>query len=319
MKKSKSKKIFFVVVFLFLLFSLSAWATGANIFFSVVLDRESLIERARTGRLLSGASAQSVGEITDENSWFQKNKKDVFIKSNDELWLHGCFFESPKSDGKFMLVFHGYSGQAYQMRGYVKDLFDMGYSVLAPDARAHGKSEGAVRGMGWLERKDALLWLDWLVQKDENCQIGLFGVSMGAATVMMTCGEELPKNVVAAVEDCGYSSVWDEFRYQIKNYHLPSFPLLYLASLITEHRAGYGFKEASCTEQLKKATLPMLFIHGTADAFVPFDMLENVYSAKENGYKEKLEVQGAGHALSSSKDRELYQKTVRSFLQKQFK
>lgn len=315
----KSKKIFFVVVFLFLLFSLSAWATGANIFFSVVLDRESLIERARTGRLLSGASAQSVAEITDETGWFQKNKEDVFIKSNDELWLHGCFFENPKSDGKFMLVFHGYSGQAYQMRGYVKDLFDMGYSVLAPDARAHGKSDGAIRGMGWLERKDALLWLDWLIQKDEDCQIGLFGVSMGAATVMMTCGEELPKNVVAAVEDCGYSSVWDEFRYQLKNYHLPAFPLLYLASLITEHRAGYGFKEASCTEQLKKAALPMLFIHGTADTFVPFDMLEKVYSAKENGYKEKLEVQGAGHALSSSKDRELYQKTVRNFLQKQFK
>lgn len=319
MKNSKSKKIFFVVVFLFLLFSLAAWATGANIFFSVVLDRESLFEKARTGRLFSGAPAQSVFEATDENSWFQKNKEDLFLKSDDDLWLHGCFFENPKADGKFILVFHGYSGRAYQMRGYVKELFDMGYSVLAPDARAHGKSEGSIRGMGWLERKDALVWIDFLINRDSDCRIGLFGVSMGGATVMTTCGEELPKNVVAAVEDCGYSSVWDEFAYRLKDYHLPAFPLLNLSSLITKHRAGYGFKEASCIEQLKKATLPMLFIHGTEDDFVPFDMLEKVYSAKENGYKEKLVVQGAGHALSFSKDRKLYTKTVELFFQNGFK
>ena len=119
------------------------------------------------------------------------------------------------------------------------------------------------------------------------------------------------------VEDCGYSSVWDEFAGQLDElFHLPTFPVLDAASLVTQVRAGFGFKEASAVEQLKKASLPVLFIHGEDDTFVPYSMLDVVYRACASPDKEKLSIPGAAHGEASSKDPELYWSTVEVFLNK---
>ena len=173
--------------------------------------------------------------------------------------------------------------------------------------------------MGWHERHDIVDWINTLVEQDPEAQILLFGVSMGGATVMMVSGEELPGNVKCIIEDCGYTSVWDEFKLQLKEvFGLPSFPLLNAASLVCQIRAGYSFEEASSVEQLKKATLPMLFIHGEEDDFVPYSMLQPVYDACASQEKELLSVPGAGHAESASTDPELYWGTVTAFLEKHF-
>ena len=96
--------------------------------------------------------------------------------------------------------------------------------------------------MGWHDRKDVLMWVDKIIEMDPDSDIVLYGVSMGGATVMMTSGEDLPDNVKCIVEDCGYTSAWDEFEYQLKElFGLPSFPLLNTANNITMLRAGYGF------------------------------------------------------------------------------
>ena len=146
----------------------------------------------------------------------------------------------------------------------------------------------------------------------------LFGVSMGGARVMMTAGEaDLSPSVKCVIEDCGYTSVWDEFAGQLQEmFGLPTFPVLDAASLVTQIRAGYGFKEASAVEQLKKNVRPMLFIHGEEDTFVPYSMLDVVYSACAGPDKERLSVPGAGHGEASWKDPELYWSTVGAFLDK---
>ena len=129
-----------------------------------------------------------------------------------------------------------------------------------------------------------------LTENGQQEQITLYGVSMGAATVMMTSGEKLPDNVKAIVEDCGYSTVNQELQYQLKElFNLPSFPLVNVTSGITKLRAGYFFGEASAVKQLQKNHLPMLFIHGENDTFVPFSMLDEVYNATQ-GPKEKYVV-----------------------------
>lgn len=319
--KTVFKKAVIGVLVLALVFCVAA----ANLLFSFALDRDSalgmekmLMKQVTKGTSASSGSSQDYSGFAgteQDKSWFGRTAKDVYVTSDDGLRLHGYLAENEKAEGKYVLVFHGYSSEASHMKAFMKRFYKMGYSVLAPDARAHGTSEGRIRGMGWLERKDALKWIDLLIQRDENCKIALFGVSMGGATVMMTSGEEaLPKQVFACVEDCGYTSAWDEFSFQLKSmFRLPSFPILNLSSLVTKIRGGYGFKEASALSQVKKCRVPMLFIHGREDSFVPFSMLDELYNAAECS-KRKLVVEGAGHAKSSSVDPDTYWGTVEGFL-----
>ena len=124
-----------------------------------------------------------------------------------------------------------------------------------------------------------------------------------------------PEQVKAVVEDCGYTSVWDIFKDELHYlFHLPSFPLLNIASKISSLRAGYSFTEASSLEQIKKAKVPVLFIHGSEDNFVHTDMVYQVYDACPSP-KQLLVVEGAGHGNSYSHDPELYFDTVFSFLE----
>ena len=132
---------------------------------------------------------------------------------------------------------------------------------------------------------------------------------------MMASGEDLPSNVKAIIEDCGYSSVWDEFSYQLQAiFHLPSFPIMQFSSVVTKLKAGYTLGEASALDQVAKSKTPMLFIHGDNDTFVPSTMLNNVYEAA-NGPKQKLLVEGAGHGEAESVAGELYWETIQHFLE----
>lgn len=260
-------------------------------------------------------------EESSAQSWFAnpENRKEWQQTSADGLKLSAIYLPATDSR-KTAIVAHGYMGNAETMANYAKMFHDLGYNVLVPDARGHGKSEGDYIGFGWHERKDYVKWIDQVLETNgQSEEIVLYGISMGAATVMMTSGEPLPTNVKAIIEDCGYSSVNEELAYQLNElFSLPPFPLIQVTSLMTKIRAGYFFGEADAIKQLEKNQLPMLFIHGDADTFVPYEMLDKVYQAT-NGPKEKYIVPGAEHAKAYSIDPENYQKTVSSFLEKYVK
>ncbi|MGL9893204.1 MULTISPECIES: alpha/beta hydrolase [Enterococcus] len=260
-------------------------------------------------------------EESSAHSWFAnpENRKEWQQTSADGLKLSAIYLPATDSH-KTAIVAHGYMGNAETMANYAKMFHDLGYNVLVPDARGHGKSEGDYIGFGWHERKDYVKWIDQVLETNgQSEEIVLYGISMGAATVMMTSGEPLPTNVKAIIEDCGYSSVNEELAYQLNElFSLPPFPLIQVTSLMTKIRAGYFFGEADAIKQLEKNQLPMLFIHGDADTFVPYEMLDKVYQAT-NGPKEKYIVPGAEHAKAYSIDPENYQKTVSSFLEKYVK
>ncbi len=250
----------------------------------------------------------------NDGTWLSDNAEDVWIDSADGLRLHGYMARTEGS--RYAIVVHGYTGRATDMTSRGERFFEHGFSVLMPDLRGHGQSEGDYIGMGWPDRLDVLRWIDRIIQDDPDAEILLYGVSMGAATVMMTSGEAMPGNVKAVIEDCGYTSVWDEFSTQLKEqFGLPAFPVLYIASLTAKVRAGYWLGEASAVEQVEKSVTPTLFIHGDADTFVPFWMLEPLYEAAACE-KEKLVIPGAGHGGAASADPELYWGMVDTFIDK---
>lgn len=313
MKRRVGKIIILVVVALIVLLCIGiVWA--GNYLYEFALT-------PNTGDAVADDSGKNDFPVTEEmkaaKSWFVEDGEDRYLTSYDGLKLHARFIPQEEDRHLYAVVCHGYGSEPAGMASYAIHFYNMGFHILAPAARGHEESEGDYIGMGWHERRDVMDWVNTIIEEDSQAQIVLYGVSMGGATVMMMSGEELPDNVKCIVEDCGYSSVWDEFAVQLKEqFHLPTFPILNVSSLICKIRAGYSFTEASAVEQLKHATLPMLFIHGEEDSFVPYSMLDVVYDACASADKEKLSIPGASHGRASFEDPETYWNTVAAFTEK---
>ena len=252
--------------------------------------------------------------LNDAQKWLEEksNYSDKYIESYDKLQLHS--YVVSQNSNKWAIVVHGYGGSGKLMSDKSKYFYDMGYNVLIPDLRGHGKSEGDYIGMGWKDRLDIISWINFIIKENPNAEIVLHGTSMGAATVLMTSGENLPSNVKAIVADCAYTSAWDEFSYQLETYlKVPSSYILNVTNMVTKLKAGYSLKEASALECVKKATVPILFIHGDKDKFVPYSMMDKLYDATSSP-KEKLTIDGGEHANSDLVSPFLYWLTLEDFL-----
>lgn len=254
-------------------------------------------------------------EETEKNiKWLEENTEETQIISKDGLKLVGYERKISPQTKNWVIAVHGYTGRGSDMVQYIKQFEKLGFNSLIIDLRSHGKSEGKYIGMGWLDHYDLELWIEKIIQENKNCKIILYGISMGAATVTMATGDTLPGNVKLCIADCGYSSVWDEFKVHLKKlFHIPAFPILHIANIMSKLIVGYSFKEASSIEQVKKSKIPTLFIHGCQDKFVPYEMLDKIYN-NAGCKKEKLEIEGAKHAESSNIDAEKYWKSIRKFV-----
>lgn len=291
---------------------------AANKIFDVAVNAGKTKEKV----LKTNANKQDAPEEQDEKARARQwlGAQDFVMheqRAFDGLRLVARELRAEQQTDLWVVCIHGFSGSGLNLGVAAKHWHDRGYHVLLPDLRGSGDSEGEYYGMGWLDRLDIIQWIKGVIlKKDPGARIVLHGVSMGAATVMMTTGEQLPTNVRAAIEDCGYTSVWAEFTIQLKKvFHLPQFPIMHIANGMAKRRAGYSFKEASSVAQVKKSKTPTLFIHGDADTFVPFFMLDEVYGAAACE-KEKLVVHGAQHGESVTLEPALYWGTAEAFIEK---
>jgi fermentation-respiration switch protein FrsA (DUF1100 family) len=268
---------------------------------------------------ISGETIKKTNPVYPLREKFLAAKKETWeITTPDKLKLVAWYVPAEKQTNKTVVIAHGFAGNKEKMAEYAQVFRDLGYNVLVPDDRAHGKSEGKYIGFGWLDRKDYAQWINKVVAQNKNSEILMFGLSMGGATTMMTSGEKLPNNVKAFIEDCGYDTVWNEITYQAKDmYHLPAFPFVYEVSALSSALAGYNYFEASSVDQLAKNKKPMLFIHGDKDDFVPTEMVYKNYKAT-NGPKEMLIVKGAKHAKSLETNSKQYIAKVKEFCDKYF-
>lgn len=251
-----------------------------------------------------------------------------------EVWMTGAagenlralYVEAAQPTDRTAVIVHGYTDNAIRMMmiGYLYS-HDLGFNILLPDLHGHGLSEGSEIRMGWLDRLDVL---QWMLYADElfgrpnggSTRMVVHGISMGAATTMMVSGDvnqegNLMPFVKCFVEDCGYTSVWDEFQGELKGqFGLPAFPLLHVASLLCKLEYGWSFREASALQQVARCQLPMLFIHGESDTFVPTAMVYPLYEAKPDP-KALWIAPGSAHALSYHDHPEEYTARVKAFVE----
>lgn len=239
--------------------------------------------------------------------------------ADDSTRLHAIIVNAPQPTPRTAVLVPGYTDCAIDMlhAGFIYHHL-LGMNLLIPDLHANGKSGGEAMQMGWKDRNDVLRWTaiaDSLFKDvTGHARILLHGQSMGAATTMNVAGEE--SSVKCFVEDCGYSSVWDEFSYEIgEEFGLPVFPLLYSASALCKLKYGWSFGEASPLRQVAKCRKPMLFIHGGADTFVPTRMVFPLYAAKP-APKYLVVFHGSRHARSYQDHRHEYERRIKAFADK---
>lgn len=275
-------------------------------------------KRERTQKMAGTDWDAYIPGIRASKEWLaQKEQEDVYITSEDGLRLHGTFFPCDGSV-KAVICFHGYTSEGLNdFSSIAKFYMEQGFNLMVVDERAHGKSEGTYIGFGCLDRLDGAIWTEYVVNRlGEDCLIMLHGISMGGATVLMSTGLKLPSQVKAVVSDCAFTSAWEVFSHVLKTmYHIPAFPMMQIANRMAKQEAGYGLDQCNAREEVKKARVPILFIHGDADTFVPCSMVYELYEACETP-KELLVIKGASHAEAYYKEPDSYEHAVSRLIER---
>lgn len=248
-------------------------------------------------------------------AWLKaQNMETVYIQSHDGLRLAGHYLNIGAD--QTIILFHGYRSRAFRDFSCVGEYYkSLGYNLLFVDQRAHGESEGKYITFGVRERLDCVRWAEY-IDRRVGGEIILDGLSMGATTVLMAAGEKLPESVKAIIADCGFTSP-GEIMLKVMEVDLKvrCRPLFHLVALMVRLRAGFAIDEYSTVEAMKRNRLPILFLHGTGDKFVPYEMTLRTHEACTSD-KELLLIEDATHGTSYLKEPETCRQALSSFLKK---
>lgn len=320
--RKNHRKIFIIAILVFV----GIYIAGANFLVSAALV-PSVMEKLDAFSRITEDSMEALVHTDDiqqqsEKAWQETEKwaetargqkLEKITPDGYKLIAQEVYAESESH--KWVLILHGYTGWKEEMYPFARWYNQRGYHVIVPDMRCQGESEGDFIGMGWTDRRDNMMWLDYILEQDPQAEIVIHGQSMGAASALMMTGEkDLPENVKAVISDCAFTDAYAMFGEKMKEwFHLPPFPLLDTANLMLQIRGGYDLKEASALEAVKKSCTPTLFIHGDQDEMISPDMSRELYEAAACP-KKLLIVEGAGHAQSQDKDPEGYYGAVEEFI-----
>ena len=241
--------------------------------------------------------------------------EDVTTQSFDGLNLMGRYYHV-KDGAPLDIGFHGYRSSALtDFAGGSELSFAMEHNLLLVDERAHGKSEGRTIAFGIQERWDVASWVNYAVDRfGEDTEILLYGVSMGAATVLMASELDLPENVKGIIADCPYSSPKAIIRKVAKDMHLPdwlAWPFVKVGAMVY---GGFDIDETDAARAVKNAAVPILIIHGEDDTFVPCEMSDIVL--ENPALVTRCTFPGADHGFSYLVDTPRYRKLVTLFVEK---
>lgn len=259
--------------------------------------------------------------LFDEALYNSTSKEDITLKSFDGLNLTSTLIMNENPTNKFIVLVHGVSICYVGSLKYFDIFYRNGFNVLIVNQRRHGKSEGKYSTYGFYEKYDVNMWIEYLKSRFGNDIIlGLHGESMGAGTVMETI--PLNDSIKFVIEDCGYSNFHELIGFQITHEYKNRLvrkilrPSLLFANFFMKTKAKFSMKKIVPIDIVASTSLPMMFVHGKGDYFVPWYMAVDLYKAKTKGYKELYLVEGAKHAEALEVNKILYEKKIMTFIEK---
>ena len=302
-------QIVFLVVFLFAVATVIFFLVSSETRYAITLKRNCLM-----AKVVSKYTYKHIEKYAMDLSWWNDKKLEKCeIKSHDNLNLVGYFLK--KDIKKIALIVHGYGAKGFEMQRYAKMFYDNNYSIFIVDNRGHGESDGKIITMGYEDCKDVASWVKYITDRFPKSQIVVFGLSMGASTVCLYSRFKKPKNVKAIISDCAYSNAFDVFNnISVKSVIFSILPTMLVFNWYLKKRIGFKLSDVDICKAVKNCDVPILFIHGNKDKFVPFYMQDLIFNSAPKKLKQKLVIENAGHAQSIAKEPKLYEKTVFEFL-----
>lgn len=300
-----------LIILILLLAVLGIYLVIGGVTYRLTLSRKGTIKR-----MIEKGYSKHLETLNIDAGYFDKDFETINISSEDNLSLFG-FYKSLGND-KLAILAHGYGADHKEMANYAKFFEKRGYDILAIDHRCHGKSDGDDLTMGINESQDLIRWINKMLQIKPQYKIALFGHSMGAATICIALGEELPSNVILAIEDCGYDNANNQFKsvyYKTKMHIKIAYKIFYN---YTKKTHNFNLNDADAVSGLKKSKIPVFFIHGAADDFVPTEMVYKLYDAVPEGRKGLYIAENAGHVASYSVNPIKYEKELDKFMAKYY-
>lgn len=305
--------ILFLVILGVIIFSVIAYFVTGDILYRLSVSRKAVV-----GNIIEKHLSKRFKKYKINRDWWIKQNVEELELISEKDKLIGYLIRCKKQSNKVAILIHGYYSSHSDLNSQASFFLKNNFHIFAPDLRAHGKSTGKTIGMGAYDKTDTMLWINKIIEIfGENIKIILFGISMGGATVCLLSGETLPENVKCIVSDCAYDSLENQFKFVLKKkIRLPEFPLLKIANQYIKLKAKYNLEDVRPVDSVAVSKLPILFIHGTEDELVPFEMVHNLYEASTHENSEIYVVKNAGHALSFAKNSKKYESTVINFVNK---
>ncbi|CRF32778.1 alpha/beta hydrolase [Brachyspira suanatina] len=244
--------------------------------------------------------------------WFESSQKDVYTISSDNLKLHAHLINN--NSNIYVIIVHPYEGRGSYMKYFIEKFYNMEFNILAIDLRTHGESEGKIYSLGYLERLDVLAWIKYINDNYDNSQIILYGISMGANSVMMCCNEDNTNNVKVIIEDAGFTNAYEQLKRRLDMAYKFSFlPIVEATSLMAKIRLGFSFEDIDVKKRVAMSKIPILFIHGDKDELVDYNMVNKLYDACSSE-KEKLIIKDGHHISAVFSNEDLYWNTIKNFI-----
>lgn len=251
-------------------------------------------------------------------------KGGEFIKKTPHKWYYTTAFDGIKLAGRYydnnstctIFLFHGYRSRGeHDFSCAVEMYYKMGFNIFLADQRAHGRSDGRLITFGVKESRDVVSWVEFVNAKFAPKQVIISGMSMGATTVLLSLDKGLPQNVRGVIADCGFSSPADIIekvgRDSFKvNAHF-FIPFLDIACKLI---GRFSICNISTVDTVKNTELPILFIHGKKDNFVPCEMTEKAFAVGKENCRMYLASE-AGHGMSFLTDTDEVLAELKAFLQ----
>ncbi len=293
--------ILIVIIFLLIVSILIGYGFAAKVVYPKRFGFEETYEiEKEKGRLIE----------EDYKSWI---KEEVLLQSQFGYSIYGLYF--PIEGSKKVIIFsHGITYTLFGSVKYMGIFQRLGFNIFIYDNRYHGRSGGKNSTFGYYEKYDLKMIVDWIQQKvGPNAMIGTHGESMGAAISIQHAA--IDPRIKFVIEDCSFSDLWDQLKYRLKmDYHLPAFPFLHLANIMSKVLTGMDFHKVSPKKDIQNIQTPMLIIHGNQDDFIPVSMAYELYENKVSGPRKIYIPNNAEHATSFWDNQIEYAIVVREFL-----